>query len=43
MTISADQIPAQSQDHKPAHESEMTPQPVYDRESYQGSDKLKGK
>jgi NAD(P)-dependent dehydrogenase (short-subunit alcohol dehydrogenase family) len=43
MTISADQIPAQSQDHKPAHESEMTPQPIYDRESYQGSDKLKGK
>jgi NAD(P)-dependent dehydrogenase (short-subunit alcohol dehydrogenase family) len=43
MTISADQIPAQSQDNKPAHESEMTPQPVYDRESYKGSDKLKGK
>jgi NAD(P)-dependent dehydrogenase (short-subunit alcohol dehydrogenase family) len=43
MTISADQIPAQSQDQKPALESEMTPQPQYDRESYQGSDKLKGK
>ncbi|BAZ46053.1 short-chain dehydrogenase/reductase SDR [Chondrocystis sp. NIES-4102] len=43
MSISADQIPAQSQDKKPAHESEMTPQPVYDRESYKGSDKLKGK
>lgn len=43
MTISADQIPAQSQDKKPAHESEMTPQPIYDRESYKGSDKLKDK
>jgi NAD(P)-dependent dehydrogenase (short-subunit alcohol dehydrogenase family) len=43
MTISADQIPAQSQNQKPAHESEMTPKPVYDRDSYKGSDKLKGK
>lgn len=43
MSISADQIPAQSQDKKPAHESEMTPQPIYDRESYKGSDKLKDK
>ena len=43
MTISPDKIPAQSQDQKPAHESEMTPKPVYDRDSYQGSDKLKGK
>jgi NAD(P)-dependent dehydrogenase (short-subunit alcohol dehydrogenase family) len=43
MTISADQIPAQSQENKPAHESEMTPQPIYDRESYRGSDKLQGK
>ncbi|MGL5833649.1 MAG: SDR family oxidoreductase [Waterburya sp.] len=43
MTISADQIPAQSQDQKPALESEMNPAPQYDRESYQGSDKLKGK
>ena len=43
MTISPDQIPAQSQDHKPAHESEMTPKPIYDRDSYKGSDKLKGK
>jgi NAD(P)-dependent dehydrogenase (short-subunit alcohol dehydrogenase family) len=40
MTISADQIPAQSQDRKPALESEMTPAPQYDRDSYQGSDKL---
>ena len=43
MSISADQIPAQSQDKQPAVESEMTPKPQYDRESYQGSDKLKGK
>jgi NAD(P)-dependent dehydrogenase (short-subunit alcohol dehydrogenase family) len=43
MTISADQIPAQSQNQKPAHESEMTPKPVYDRDSYKGSEKLKGK
>ena len=43
MSISADQIPAQSQDRQPALESEMTPKPQYDRESYQGSDKLKGK
>jgi NAD(P)-dependent dehydrogenase (short-subunit alcohol dehydrogenase family) len=43
MTISADQIPAQSQNQKPALESKMNPAPQYDRESYQGSDKLKGK
>jgi NAD(P)-dependent dehydrogenase (short-subunit alcohol dehydrogenase family) len=43
MTISADQIPAQSQNRKPALESEMNPAPQYDRDSYQGSDKLKGK
>jgi NAD(P)-dependent dehydrogenase (short-subunit alcohol dehydrogenase family) len=43
MTISADQIPAQSQNRKPALESEMNPQPQYDRDSYQGSGKLKGK
>ena len=43
MTISADQIPAQAQDRQPALESEMNPQPQYDRESYRGSDKLKGK
>jgi NAD(P)-dependent dehydrogenase (short-subunit alcohol dehydrogenase family) len=43
MTISADQIPAQEQNRKPALESEMTPQPQYDRDSYQGSNKLKGK
>ena len=43
MTISADQIPAQSQDKQPALESEMNPQPQYDRESYQGSGKLQGK
>ena len=43
MTITPDKIPAQSQDNKPAHESEMTPKPIYDRDSYKGSDKLKGK
>ena len=43
MTITPDQIPAQSQDSKPAHESEMTPKPIYDRDSYKGSEKLKGK
>ena len=43
MTISPDKIPAQSQDQKPAHESEMTPKPIYDRDSYKGSEKLKSK
>lgn len=43
MVISADQIPAQTQDRQPALESEMTPSPIYDRDSYKGSDKLKGK
>ena len=43
MTISADQIPAQTQDRQPALESEMTPSPVYDRDSYKGSEKLNGK
>ncbi len=43
MTISADQIPAQEQNKQPAHESEMTPSPIFDRDSYKGSEKLKGK
>lgn len=43
MTISADQIPPQEQDKQPALESEMNPQPEYDRESYRGSGKLQGK
>ncbi|WP_414621324.1 SDR family oxidoreductase [Calothrix sp. CCY 0018] len=43
MTITPDKIPAQSQDRQPALESEMNPKPQYDRESYRGSDKLKGK
>ncbi len=43
MVISADQIPAQTQDRQPALESEMNPSPIYDRDSYKGSDKLKGK
>ena len=41
--ISSEQIPPQSQDRKPALESEMSPKPQYDREDYQGSSKLKGK
>ncbi len=43
MTITPEKIPAQSQDKQPALESEMNPKPQYDRESYRGSDKLKGK
>jgi NAD(P)-dependent dehydrogenase (short-subunit alcohol dehydrogenase family) len=43
MTITPKDIPAQSQDRQPALESEMTPKPQYDRDSYQGSNKLKGK
>lgn len=43
MTISPDKIPAQSQERQPALESEMTPKPIYDRDSYKGSEKLKGK
>ncbi|MEL7353070.1 MAG: SDR family oxidoreductase [Cyanobacteria bacterium P01_A01_bin.116] len=43
MVISADKIPAQTQDRQPAIESEMTPSPIFDRDSYKGSDKLKGK
>jgi NAD(P)-dependent dehydrogenase (short-subunit alcohol dehydrogenase family) len=43
MVISADQIPAQTQERQPALESEMTPSPIFDRDSYKGSDKLKGK
>ena len=43
MTITPDQIPAQAQGKQPAHESEMTPKPIYDRDSYKGSEKLKGK
>lgn len=40
MTISPQQIPAQSQDRSPALESEMTPQPEYDNPNYKGSEKL---
>ncbi|MDY6782689.1 MAG: SDR family oxidoreductase [Cyanobacteriota bacterium] len=43
MTVSADQIPAQSQERKPGLESKMDPPPQYDRESYRGSNKLEGK
>ncbi|MGB3615600.1 MAG: SDR family oxidoreductase [Elainellaceae cyanobacterium] len=40
---SADDIPAQAQDRKPAVESEMTPQPIYDSPEYSGSGLLKNK
>lgn len=43
MTITPDQIPAQSQDRTPALESQMTPKPEYDDPNYQGSDKLRDK
>ena len=43
MTITPKDIPAQSQNRQPALESEMTPKPQYDRTTYKGSDKLKGK
>jgi NAD(P)-dependent dehydrogenase (short-subunit alcohol dehydrogenase family) len=40
MTITPNQIPPQSQERKPALESEMTPKPQYDDPNYKGSDKL---
>lgn len=43
MTISPDKIPAQSQDRKPALESEMRPKPEYDDPNYKGSGKLQDK
>ncbi|MEQ8975496.1 MAG: SDR family oxidoreductase [Coleofasciculus sp. C1-SOL-03] len=43
MTITPDQIPPQSQERKPALESEMTPKPEYDDPNYKGSDKLRDK
>ncbi len=36
-------LPAQEQKEQPGKEHEMTPKPEYIRESYKGSDKLKGK
>jgi len=36
-------LPAQHQDRQPGLESQMTPQPVYIRDSYKGSGKLAGK
>ncbi len=36
-------LPAQEQDTQPGKEHEMTPQPEIIRDSYKGSDKLKGK
>jgi NAD(P)-dependent dehydrogenase (short-subunit alcohol dehydrogenase family) len=42
MTVTGE-IPAQSQQRKPGLESEMRPQPQYDRDDYRGSDKLQGK
>ncbi|WP_413160886.1 SDR family oxidoreductase [Capilliphycus salinus ALCB114379] len=43
MTITPDKIPAQSQQRKPALESEMTPKPQYDDPNYKGSGKLQDK
>ena len=43
MAITPDQIPAQGQQRQPGLESEMTPQPQYDRSDYQGSGKLHDK
>jgi NAD(P)-dependent dehydrogenase (short-subunit alcohol dehydrogenase family) len=43
MTITPDQIPAQSQDRTPALESEMVPRPMHDDPNYKGSGKLKDK
>jgi NAD(P)-dependent dehydrogenase (short-subunit alcohol dehydrogenase family) len=37
------EIPAQKQDQQPGLEKEMTPQPIYIRDTYKGVDKLKGK
>ena len=38
-----DQTPPQTQDQQPGIESEMTPEPIYDDQNYQGSGKLAGK
>lgn len=43
MTLTPDKIPPQTQERKPALESEMTPRPEYDDPNYRGSDKLRGK
>ena len=43
MTITPDQIPAQTQKRTPALESEMTPKPEYDDPNYKGSGKLQDK
>jgi NAD(P)-dependent dehydrogenase (short-subunit alcohol dehydrogenase family) len=43
MTITPDQIPAQSQDRTPALEHKMVPRPLYDDPNYQGSGKLQDK
>ncbi|MGG6237017.1 SDR family oxidoreductase [Nodosilinea sp. AN01ver1] len=43
MTITPDQIPAQTQDRTPALESEMVPRPQYDDPNYKGSGKLQDK
>jgi len=37
------EIPPQKQEQQPGLESEMTPQPIYIRQSYQASNKLQGK
>ncbi|MCY1701904.1 SDR family oxidoreductase [Deinococcus sp. SL84] len=38
-----EQVPGQVQEQQPGIEEQMDPQPVYIKEGYQGSDKLKGK
>ncbi|ADY25780.1 3-oxoacyl-(acyl-carrier-protein) reductase [Deinococcus proteolyticus MRP] len=38
-----EQVPRQVQEQQPGIEEQMDPQPVYIKEGYQGSDKLKGK
>lgn len=37
------QIPPQHQEQQPGLENEMTPRPIYIRDNYKGSDKLRGK
>ena len=43
MANKPESVPAQKQEKQPGDEHKMTPQPEYIRDSYNGSDKLKGK
>jgi NAD(P)-dependent dehydrogenase (short-subunit alcohol dehydrogenase family) len=43
MANKPESVPAQKQEKQPGDEHKMTPQPEYIRDSYKGSDKLKGK